>query len=396
MTNVTTLKNTAHSINPKGRFAFTLVELLVVIAIIGMLIALLLPAVQAAREAARRSQCSNNLKQLAFALHNMHDVHKQFPSYNYQRTFPNPFQQNVSITEQRWRENHSWLTPLPPFIEQNALFAMIEENNSQGLLGSDNVRRYCNPWQVRNPNTDEGTGETPWMRKYQISTFLCPSDGGQGHLDLARTNYRGNNGDFWHNPERDPRPHNRGLFSDGRFFVATFGSLIDGSSNTVAIAEAVIADASNVSKILGGFSISIGDGGSVDNTGIPSRCRSAGVSGELTSNYWGRDSDPGTALIGGRWAGVDVYTIFHTVLPPNSPSCGSGGDHADGRRIISASSRHSGGANTAMCDGSVRFVSQTIDTGNLDAQIGFGHEGRSLYGVWGAMGSREGGDSVSL
>ena len=388
------MKNTISMMKPKSRFAFTLVELLVVIAIIGMLIALLLPAVQAAREAARRAQCSNNLKQLGLALHNMHDSQKQLPSHRYQRTFTKPFQPYQA--DDKYRENHSWITPLPPYIEQTALFAMLKENNDQGLAGSDGTRRYCNPWMARNPDNDTGSGETPWMVKFQMNTLLCPSDSGRGYPTLARTNYRGNNGDIWHNPQRTPQPPDRGVFSDGRFFVATFSSITDGTSNTVVIAEAVVSDSSNLSRVLGGFAININDSGDGDTPGIPQACKStAGSSGDLTSAYW--DPTDGTALIGARWGGVDVFNIFHTVLPPNSPSCGRDGGHASGRRIVSASSAHSGGVNIVMCDGSGRFVTSSVDAGDSSTRpASVWHEGKSAYGVWGALGSRAGGDSVTL
>src|SRR5688500_8042086 len=97
--------------SPSIRQAFTLVELLVVIAIIGILIALLLPAVQAAREASRRSQCSNNLKQLALALHGHHDVHKFFPPMYYLH-LPTGFHPNGE-----WGN----LVRLMPYYEQTGL-----------------------------------------------------------------------------------------------------------------------------------------------------------------------------------------------------------------------------------------------------------------------------------
>src|SRR5687768_5784069 len=103
---------------PRIRAAFTLVELLVVIAIIGILVALLLPAVQAAREAGRRTQCSNHLKQLGLGLHNYHDTHKSFPSNT------NKIVQYNDGTENRNRATH--LVKLLPFVEQSALHSKID------------------------------------------------------------------------------------------------------------------------------------------------------------------------------------------------------------------------------------------------------------------------------
>src|ERR1041384_5348025 len=108
----------------RHRHAFTLVELLVVIAIIGILVALLLPAVQAAREAARRMQCSNNLKQYGLALHNYHDVYKSFPIGGIGG----------------WAADHyyklSWQARVIPFIEQAGIFSSIDfsKKNAADIL----------------------------------------------------------------------------------------------------------------------------------------------------------------------------------------------------------------------------------------------------------------------
>ena len=110
---------------------FTLVELLVVIAIIGILVALLLPAVQAARGAARRMSCSNNMKQWALACHNYHDVYKKFPRYGF-ISFMYPEQAYIN---ERWRiwQGYSVHTMLLPYIEQDAIYNHI--NWGSGTVG---------------------------------------------------------------------------------------------------------------------------------------------------------------------------------------------------------------------------------------------------------------------
>ncbi len=121
------------------RSGFTLVELLVVIAIIGVLVALLLPAVQAAREAARRSQCQNNLKQMGLGLHNHHDVHKVFPTggmdYYSARTYAN------GGPEVTTRQGWGWLYQLLPFIEQQNLW----ENTNEAFIRATPVKTYFCP-----------------------------------------------------------------------------------------------------------------------------------------------------------------------------------------------------------------------------------------------------------
>src|SRR4051794_12352321 len=141
-----------------GRRAFTLVELLVVIAIIGILVALLLPAVQGAREAARRMSCSNNLHNIAIALHNYHDSLGSFPSgWLYKSTEPD------------FWESWGWSAFLLPFIEQK---------NLQDQLGVN-----VNPLRVQldpnmNPNGVTGAAQVQTGVETPLKIFMCPSDSG--------------------------------------------------------------------------------------------------------------------------------------------------------------------------------------------------------------------------
>jgi len=139
----------------KSPHGFTLVELLVVIAIIGILIALLLPAVQAAREAARRMQCSNNFKQAGLALHNYHSSVTSFPPGCLYTISAYP----VSY---EW----SWGAYILPYLEQQALYDIFdfETPNGGGAL------HYALPW-----NTPVGTT--------MVSAFLCPSDPAGGNIN---------------------------------------------------------------------------------------------------------------------------------------------------------------------------------------------------------------------
>src|SRR5687767_6530245 len=150
----------------RSRFGFTLIELLVVIAIIAILIALLLPAVQQAREAARRTQCKNNLKQFGLAVHNYHDVHKQFP-LTVGASPGSPPQTWVTM------EKGTYLVQVLPFIEQAPLFQSIDFKGDQTL--DDQVM----------------PGTTKLFRSQVIPMYICPSDGSPEiqQTDRAKTNY---------------------------------------------------------------------------------------------------------------------------------------------------------------------------------------------------------------
>ena len=171
----------------RSRRGFTLVELLVVIAIIGILVALLLPAVQAAREAARRNSCLNNVKQLALALHNHHDVRQSFPLAS-----TRPFNINGSVAQiytgttnnngsavDAVIDGYSWLTGLLPFIEANVLFDKIQDQTN---------RRRADAFADLNTiaaNDSARTDVNPFFWETQIEGMLCPSFDGDETAQYA-------------------------------------------------------------------------------------------------------------------------------------------------------------------------------------------------------------------
>jgi len=186
--------------------AFTLVELLVVIAIIGVLVALLLPAVQAAREAARRTQCTNNLKQLGLALQNYHDTNRNFPAGYYQ--IP------TGIANES-----TWVTHILPYFEQQNLY--------------DNILTWD-----RFGSAPQNPGVTVVLRTF-LDGMLCPSDG-EVELALnywARGNYVGNNGvgpmftEGQNSVSRGPV----GVF--GQNISRNMSDITDGTTNTIMVSE---------------------------------------------------------------------------------------------------------------------------------------------------------------
>ena len=335
------------------RQGFTLVELLVVIAIIGILVALLLPAVQAAREAARRMSCSNNLKQLGLALHNYHDVHKVFPA----NMDGSP---NVAQSAGQWNANRismSWIVLTLPFIEQGPL-------HSQFDFSRDATNKF-----IDNANNRP-------LRQTVIGGLACPSsphpnplpnrqqldyDWTSGwELSGGRTDYKGNMGFVWAGwrdcnatstpvgsqsgaPWVDSSTPASSLPSGGLFFYngsVKIAQIIDGTSNTVAVFE---------------------DANWYGGAGPPNRA--------YTSEY-GRT---------GLWAAPlgAVNSIDGAI---NSfPAYNNGVYGLADPRCTNWSSMHPGGGQSTLADGSVRFMSQTTDLPTLQA-----------------IGTRNGGESIAL
>jgi len=375
---------------------FTLVELLVVIAIIGILIALLLPAVQAAREAARRMQCTNQMRQLALACHTFVDAHKRFPNSSHSINLcMNPTRTNnwTPVTggssNMNWelRDRLSYICDLLPFIEQTALYSDV---NERALSRADYLSMY--PWADK-----YGDVPSPWVSK--ISGLVCPSDkAAVAPSDLGVNSYRACGGDlapygYW-------VTSNRGVFSAGCKnneavdFSIAFEGIIDGTSNTLLLSEAVIGIriAQQDDSIKGGVAASV-DSGPDGWIWTPAACFARkGAAGRLVPPV----TTSGGQSSGRRWGdSVHLFTQFHASLPPNAPSCARSGNNEDST-LMTANSHHTGGVNAALADASVRFVSETIASRNLDQTVSQSYGGPAIYGVWAELASRNGGESTAL
>ena len=330
---------------------FTLIELLVVIAIIAVLIALLLPAVQAAREAARRIQCTNNLKQMGLACHNYHSANNSFPmgmSLAWTNAYGGYFD---------WG-NWSAHALLLPFLEQGPLYSSVNFSIA--------------------PFAPEGYYSCTTTYLTRIANFLCPSDSRAGVENI--NSYRGSIG----TTVQSNFPEVNGIFSLSDPYGAsrkTYGinDITDGTTNTIAFGEGLVG-ASGRGNTYRGNGMNTGAGAALTfATALPADVQSkttAQLSDALAqcNTFW-KTAGPGTTnklgmkeYIGQYWAlGERSFTLFNTVLPPNSQpwgTCklaGSLGSAPNETQFVNASSFHPGGANFTMSDGSVRFIKNTIN-----------------------------------
>ncbi|MDR1477440.1 MAG: DUF1559 domain-containing protein [Planctomycetaceae bacterium] len=395
-------------------FGFTLVELLVVIAIIGVLIALLLPAIQAAREAAKRMSCSSNVRQLNLALHNFHDAEQKFPAarINY----------NTGANAVANMTRFSAFFPLSPFFEQSAIYerftkTMAAVNAHDTTVINHTAEEIANGADGSPHALGDQSG--PYACSYCVGyaylerfIMACPSDINSRTRRSSLGQHRSSSYHFCYGDSPDtaysaysgttlatnPLKNNRGFVTAEINEARTMSSLSDGTSNTIVLSEACIATA-NMSTavgrlIKGGYTAppTMAGYSDVNPTSIANRTNNVHVCWATKSGNTYNIAATSNAIeysIGNRWSDAcPVYIGFMTCLPPNSPSCGRTSNDS----IISASSYHAGGIIAGMGDGSVRFISEAIEHGN-PATANVVSSGASEFGVWGALGSIDGGES---
>ncbi len=362
--------------------AFTLVELLVVIAIIGILIALLLPAVQAAREAARRMQCTNNLKQIGIGLQNYHDAHHAFP--------PALGGTDLVQANGNWYNWHimCFHITMLPFCEQQARYDTITAANNGAY------------WP--------GVGSNIEAYRGNITYLACPSDANATEPctfagNNMRCSYPGCWGDSIYG--NDESGQTRGFFGTGGWpnrwqGARKMAAVTDGTSNTLAVSEHVTGATTGAGALR--IKGNIYDKSSASPV-LPNECKGV-VNTNDARNFVAGSTIAGYARGQSFTDGRPGINAFSTILPPNSPSCrGTSNNHpGHGYGTCAASSNHSGGVNGVYVDGSVHFISETVNTGDFTkydtgafGSSGF-NTGKSYYGVWGALGSIDGGETVTL
>src|SRR5262245_59439855 len=290
------------------RRAFTLIELLVVIAIIGVLIALLLPAVQSAREAARRAQCINNLKQIGLGLHNYAEARGALPGAYLA----------YGVT------NFSALSQILGNMEQSPLF---------------NALNFSLPFD--NPTNDT-------VRVSVVSSFLCPSDDSNPiPARGAASNYMADMGSWivWQaasGPNTGLAPPNGTFYGNS---ATKFADITDGLSNTGFFSERVLADGSNaIVSPLSDVFFSAGAPTTIDDAVRQGQA----IDINVLSNQF-------SLFMCAPW--INGQHIFLHVTPPNTRSCGF---FIYLRAVMPPSSRHPGGVNMLLGDGSVKSIKETI------------------------------------
>ena len=363
-----------HVLDGRNRVGFTLVELLVVIGIIGVLVALLLPAVQSAREAARRMQCTNKLKQIGLALHNYHSAYRTFPAGRltpdrivrgvpFAQTYTNYFDTRPT----NWYGIRSVHTAILPQIEQGAIFAAVRWD------------------KTASPRMTSAVGNQPVHPNYEafskaIGLYVCPSDSNSFRRP-TENNYRYNFGgdtpyagaNEWRDNNclrgcDEPKVKGNGAFTNGRGLSTS--AFLDGLSNTIGFSERTKGSGLPNSEIPTSSDMVTmprrTTRGPINTTLIFNECLNY-VPASSNFNFTG----PGLWLPGDSWSNgwataAYTSTMYNHMAPPNwrGQDCGAASAFPDTpgeAAIVSARSMHSGGVNALTMDGAVHFITDSID-----------------------------------
>lgn len=381
---------------------YTLVELLAVLGIIGILIMLLLPAVQMARESARRMQCSNNLRQLSLAVMNYQGTHHSLPILG-SCTFSED-QLPKGVKQKYPYPRINTVVSLLPYCEYTSIYEVI-----MSIWETDKIDNTVA--SVTDAFPDMGVS---------VPIIRCPSDGAEGYpgnsgLPLASRSYVYCSGDWpeagiYSYTEKDDNGYKRitkiSLDDISKYNNNTrsaipccwpyrnLSDITDGLSNTILMSEKTLGRKGSrhiKESSLVMPSITTEHNESPEGTSGYSSCLSAS---QILDRQWLDSAGKVDTNISGTRAydAIAQYSTFSTILPPNSPMCHQ---KVDRRVVHTATSWHSGGVNTVFFDGSVRFIPDTIDCGDLDNGK-IKTSGPSDFGVWGAFGTINGGESAAL
>lgn len=380
--------------NVSRRFGFAFIELLTVVALAFLTLSLLTPAVLQSRDAGRREQCADNLKRLALAVQSYHDANGAHP-----------------IGQDGNDLDYGFRVALLPYLGESATYDLATRYRADGVRFGE-------------------TGAD--LREKRFDFYACAADpAAQTILNgCAPSSYVACYGDYcpkvepWNaetyaeaarfGADRNVVARNSRLFRNGSRGAiqpkiwSGVADVIDGTSNTALFSETLVA-VPNARTFRNGLAVERAD---VFAAG-PGRdsCERPGFAPRACLNLAAKDGSgdfvDGVVVDrarGGRWGdGRLPFAAFSTILPPNSPNCALGqvGDDGANLQLLSATSAHSGGVNVAFVDGAVRFVSDEIDCGPLtSASSSAGPRcvasGKSSFGVWGALGSRFGGETDVL